>query len=105
MVYNDARGYSVASAAPGTGTGSALDTRSRRGVYAFAFATGGSAVVTVQASHSNAADAAWLPVATLTAANGVGASAVSVNYYPYLRAHYSGYAGATASVFLAAGVG
>lgn len=103
-VFNDVRAYTIASAAPATGTGSALDTRTREGLYVYAFVTGGSAIMTLQASHSIGSDAAWLPVVTVTAADGVATTAGSLNYYPYVRGHYSGYAGATASMFVAAGV-
>ncbi len=104
-VYADVRAYSIQSAAPASGTGSAIDTRSRRGIYAFTFVTGGSAIMTIQASHSIGSDAAWLPVVTVTATNGVGVSSVNTNYYPYVRAQYSGYAGATSTMFIAAGIG
>lgn len=103
-IYSDRRAYSVQSAAPATGTGSALDCRATRGFYAYGFVTGGSAVLTVQAAQSIDTDAAWLPVVTVTATNGDPASATNLNYYPYLRGHYSGYAGATASLFIAPGV-
>lgn len=104
-VYNDVRAYSIQSAAPASGTGSAIDTRSRRGIYAFSFVTGGSAIMTVQASHSIGGDAAWLPVVTVTATDGVGISSINTNYYPFVRAFYSGYAGATSTMYIAVGIG
>lgn len=95
--------YSLLSATNSAG-GTAIDCRATRGLYAFLFSTGNSAILTVQASHSTGADAAWLPVATVTGLNNTGQSAVSLNYYPYLRGHVSGYAGTTASVYIAPGV-
>lgn len=104
-VYNDAIHYSIQSAAPATGTGSAIDARIRKALYTYAFVTGGSAIMTLQASHSVGDDADWLPVASQTATDGSPSTAVYTDFYPYLRAHYSGYAGATASMVIAAGVG
>lgn len=103
MINSDRRAYSLTSAT-NSGTGSAIDSRATRGYYAHVFVTGGTAVVNIQASHSLLGDSAWLPVQTVTALDGVGQSSVSLNYYPYLRGFTSGYAGATASVFIAPGV-
>lgn len=96
--------YSISSAT-NSATGSAIDSRIGYGFYSLTYCTGGTAVVTVQASHSLDADAQWLPVLTHTALNNTAVSGVSLNYYPYLRAQVSGYAGATASVFIAPGIG
>lgn len=104
-IYSDRGVYSIASAAPATGSGAVIDCRATRGFYALGFATGGSAVLTVEASHLPASEGgAWLPVVTITAADGIAASLTNANYYPYLRGHYSGYAGATASLYIAPGV-
>jgi hypothetical protein len=97
--------YSLVSAASGAAlqTGSAIDARASRGFYATMFVTGGTAILTIQASHAIDGTSAWLPVQTVTALDGVHQSAVSVNPYPYLRAFNSGFAGSTASVFIAPG--
>lgn len=105
-ILSDRAGYSIVSAVPSTGTGSAIDCRARRDVYAYVFITGGSAVVNVQASHSIAGDSAWLPIKTITALDGVGTIAASISgYYPYVRGFFSGYAGATSTIYVAAGLG
>ena len=102
-IFTDRAGYSLSSAT-NSATGSAIDARVRRGFYAVAFVTGGSAVITIQAGHTNSTDVFWLPISTITALDGVGISApASVNPYSYLRAQSSGYAGATASVYIAPG--
>jgi hypothetical protein len=99
-VLNDVRFTSLSSGRPLTGTGSAADVRDRRGVFSTVFCTGGSAVVTLQGSIDNVN---YVGQTTITAVDGVWNSMVNLNYFPYVRAHYSGYAGVTASVFIAVG--
>jgi hypothetical protein len=103
MVLTTQAAYSLLSAVSGLQTGSAIDSRARQGYYADVFCTGGSAVLTIQASPTIDGSTAWLPVQTLTALDGVHQSAVSLNPYPYLRAFNSGYAGGTASVYIVPG--
>lgn len=104
MINSDRAGWSLTSAT-NSATGSAIDARATRGLYAYLYATGNSAILTVQASHLPPdAGGVWLPVATVTGLNNTGMSAVSLNYYPYLRGQVSGYVGTTANAFIAPGV-
>lgn len=104
MIYSDRHKWSIQSAT-NSATGSAIDARACRGFYGYLYATGNSAVMTIQASHLSPSEGAvWLPVVTVTGLNNTGLSAVSLNYYPYLRGQVSGYAGTTASIFIAPGV-
>src|SRR5690348_15019770 len=97
MIYSDRHEYSVLSAT-NSANGTAIDARANRGFYGYLYSTGNSAILTIQASHSIDADAAWLPVLTVTGLNNTGQSGISLNYYPYLRGQVSGYAGTTASI-------
>ena len=94
-VYTDTRYYSLESAT-NTATGSAVDMRSRGHIYTYVNVVGGSAITTLEASHSIGADSAWLPVETITAAAGSTTTAIYDLWWPYLRGHSSGYDGATA---------
>ena len=104
MIYSDRHKWSIQSAT-NSATGSAIDARACQGLYAYLYSTGNSAILTIQASHLHPdAGGVWLPVATVTGLNNTGMSAVSLNYYPYLRGQVSGYVGTTASIFIAPGV-
>lgn len=103
-VFTDSRGYSLDSAT-NTATGSPVDLRSKKDVYTYGFVTGGSALISLEASHSIKDDADWKPIVLVTAVDGASVTAVYSTFWPYLRGFSSGYAGATASFFIAAGVG
>ena len=61
MIYSDRHEYSVLSAT-NSANGTAIDARANRGFYGYLYSTGNSAILTIQASHSIDADAAWLGI-------------------------------------------
>jgi len=101
-VHTDRRGYSLLSAT-NTATGSGMDLRHTPSMFAYSFVTGGSAIISIETTHSLESDAAWMPVVTFTATNGTTATAAYTTNWMWARGHSSGYVGATASVFIAGG--
>jgi hypothetical protein len=100
MIYSDITATSLVSAT-NTAIGTAIDSRGKQNLFAQHFVTGGSAIVNVQASLNQAQ---WVAVSTVTATNGVAGIFTALGHLPYIRAHSSGYAGATATVLLSMGV-
>ena len=94
---------SVVSAAPGETEGAAMDARGGRGSYLYAFVTGGSALVTLQGHYDSAGATPWVDITQITAVNGAPRQIVTDSFYPYIRGHYTSWAGATGTIILARG--